>query len=45
MKKNTVLASGTIGLTPFFLIAILMALMFEASGFTHFISDIQGFIK
>lgn len=45
MKKNTVHASGTIGFTPFFLMAILISLMFEASGFTHFINDIQGLIK
>lgn len=45
MKKNQVHASGTIGFTPFIIIGLLMVFMFEASGFTHFINDIQGFLK
>ena len=41
MKTN----SGEIGYTPFIILALLMAFMFEASGFSHFINDLKGFIK
>jgi hypothetical protein len=41
MKTN----SGDIGYTPFIILALLMALMFESSGFSHFINDLKGLLK